>query len=261
MPFPESPRVVFNRNVLVDVVCQLRFPPILAITAEDPAAFQNRIRATYPEYRQDQAIDVPPPLREVFGRLNLSRGTELLRHTFLTPDSSRSVFLTRDFLAVEDTHYHRWEEFEPEVQRAKTAFEEIYRPASYNRVGLRYQDIIDRMQLPGLEDVPWHELINPALIGALGSSELRDSVTEIVTNSLLSVSEVPGAFVRLHHGLRRQEGTGTEVYFFDVDFFLQERSSSQDAMATLGLFNRLSGNLFRWAISRRLYDALDPVPI
>ena len=66
MPFPESERVVFRRNTLAEVICQLRFPPILEIAAKDPAAFQEQIRAEYPLYQRNQGPVRCPQLRYHF---------------------------------------------------------------------------------------------------------------------------------------------------------------------------------------------------
>src|SRR5690242_19776038 len=63
-PFPVSPRTVFRVNPLVEVVCQLRFPALLRVDVEPPAAFQERIRAEYPVLK-DKTTDLlglPPEL-------------------------------------------------------------------------------------------------------------------------------------------------------------------------------------------------------
>ena len=53
MAFPPSDRVVFEENTIEEVICQLRFPPILAIVSDVPAAFQERVREKYPLYKQE----------------------------------------------------------------------------------------------------------------------------------------------------------------------------------------------------------------
>ena len=47
MPFPDAKRIIFRKNPLTEVVCQLRFPPILKIDAEVPANFQEAIRTEF----------------------------------------------------------------------------------------------------------------------------------------------------------------------------------------------------------------------
>lgn len=46
MLFPPTQRVIYHKNPLVEVVCQLRFPTILKIDAEIPVAFQEAVRST-----------------------------------------------------------------------------------------------------------------------------------------------------------------------------------------------------------------------
>ena len=39
--FSNEPRVIYRRNQLGEVICQLRFPEILAIAAKPPVDFQE----------------------------------------------------------------------------------------------------------------------------------------------------------------------------------------------------------------------------
>ena len=42
--FSNEPRCIYRKNQLAEVICQLRFPEILKISAEAPVAFQEAIR-------------------------------------------------------------------------------------------------------------------------------------------------------------------------------------------------------------------------
>ena len=48
MLFAEYQRFRYARPQLMEVICQLRFPTILAIGAQEPAAFQEAIRQDFP---------------------------------------------------------------------------------------------------------------------------------------------------------------------------------------------------------------------
>ena len=48
--FSQEERVIFSNNQLVEVICQLRFPTILAISAREPVDFQEAIRDVFPRY-------------------------------------------------------------------------------------------------------------------------------------------------------------------------------------------------------------------
>lgn len=258
MPIPSSPRAVFRRNVLANVLCQLKFPPILSILAKEPAAFQDRIRGQYPLYSQDQGIAFPAELKALLGRVNFPVGDQQ-RHTFQNADSSASIYLTKEFLAVETTQYKNWELFFPEIKRAAEALQAEYQPSFYSRVGLRYQDVIDRSTIPGLNDVPWHELISENFIGMLGHEEIRPSITEQTTQSLIALDDLPGAFVRVVHGIpKAADGNRKNVFNFDADFFIEGKVEHHDVERIVSTFHVAAGNLFRWAITRRLYDALEP---
>jgi len=52
MSFPPVPRVVYKTNPLEEVICQLKFPPILRIDSELPAKFQESLRRDYPLFQQ-----------------------------------------------------------------------------------------------------------------------------------------------------------------------------------------------------------------
>ena len=50
MKADDGRRFIYEKNQLVEVICQLRFPAILSIDSETPAAFQEKVRARYPRY-------------------------------------------------------------------------------------------------------------------------------------------------------------------------------------------------------------------
>ena len=54
MLFAQYERYQYARPPLVEVICQLRFPTILAIGAQEPAAFQEAVRRDFPQYAARQ---------------------------------------------------------------------------------------------------------------------------------------------------------------------------------------------------------------
>ena len=52
--FSHEPRCIYRHNQLADVICQLRFPEILAIGTNLPVDFQESIRAEFPLYQKRQ---------------------------------------------------------------------------------------------------------------------------------------------------------------------------------------------------------------
>ncbi len=262
MPFPPSNRVIYERNPLQEVICQLRFPPILEISSQEPAAFQNTIRAVYPLYERDEpGIGLPKEFpREVAALLRGSGIDAPPTHKFLTEDSSRMISLSRDFVAVSDKQYLRWEKFREEVGRAVQAIEKVYNPSFYSRIGLRYRDVIDKSDLE-LADEKWDSLVKESLIGVLGTQEVGDFVQKIWTEASIKIDEVPGGAVTLRHGLRDDPDGGNLKYVIDADFFTTAKEAMEDVFGVLDRFNKMAGYLFRWAIKEKLHRALIPVAV
>src|SRR5438552_1142604 len=163
MPFPKSKRVLFQNNPLVEVVCQLRFPPVLQITAEDPVRFQEQVRETYPLYRRDEGAEIPADFRQLVSQLRIPGLTDQTVHVFLTEDQQRFISLGKDSVAVTERSYHRWEQFGAEVERALNALAAVYNPAFITRIGLRYKDVVNRRKL-GLNGANWDALICKPLV-------------------------------------------------------------------------------------------------
>jgi uncharacterized protein (TIGR04255 family) len=261
VPFPETPRVVYERNPLVEVICQLRFPTILRIASEPPVELQERLRGEYPVFREEQGglPGVPPEVSRVLTDLPLQLRAEP-SYTFESEDGQRAISLSREFVAVTERNYEHWQGFSAQVELVKSAVEEIYAPSFYSRVGLRYQDMIDRETLD-LADVPWQELVDTPIAGLLGSDEIRDDVRQTISITEVAVPEIQGASVRLQYGLAEREGQAGQVFVMDADFYTTERNDPDNVFETLNAFNHHAGNFWRWSITERLRDALRPSPV
>lgn len=259
MPFPETPRVEFAKNTLKQVIFQVRFPTILRISASQPADFQECLRDHYPLYdQQTPGLGLPSEFARLVQQLGIDQKlSQPATHNFHTTDRKRSVGLTQDFISVTTNSYVRWTAFRGEIEAALKALTDIYKPKFYRRIGLRYQNLIDREDL-GLADKDWSDLINPSLLGILGTPGAGDAVEETSTDVVFGLNE---GKARLRHGL--QELHDRKVYQIDVDFFLENEGDDLNVLTLLDTYNRSIGNLFRWAISPELKEALrqhDDVP-
>jgi len=256
MRFTRSDRVIFGKDTLAEVICQIRFPTILAIGTKPPDAFQDIIRADYPVYRRQTAVSGPglPDLAPMLQQL--PSPPDFVTHWFESDDAMSIISLTSDFLAVTSKQYHGWDTFREEIARAVAALEEIYVPAFYERVGLRYLDEVDRTEL-GLENRPWSALLEEGMVSLLGA-DLGIDLTQdqIRTQALLHLDDVEGGLVRLQHGV----GNGGDVYTIDADFYQEGHTQRGDLFDTLDKFHEEEGHLFRWAISPELSTALEPRP-
>lgn len=260
MPFPDCARVIYAKNPLDEVICQLRFPPVLRIESELPARFQEAIRDAFPLYTEAQATspvaEVPPQIRKLLPREFLQGGAKT--HQFASEDKRWILGLTRDAVALSTSNYERWDEFRERLAHPLEALLEQYQPAFFTRVGLRYQNVINRTKL-GLAGVPWTTLLQPHILGEFSSTHiLEDEIDQAARQARL---RLPCGHVLIRHGLGTATDTKELCFFIDGDFYVDTKTEPNDANTTLDNFNSQAGRLFRWCIADRLHNAMEPSPI
>jgi uncharacterized protein (TIGR04255 family) len=258
MPFPDVPRVIYEKNSLDEVICQLRFPQILKIDAESPVAFQESIRSEYPFYKSKPnpmlANGLPLEFADFLSK-NLPPGSTQAAHEFKSRDEKWILSLTRDFLALACQSYDRWENFKQHLQKPMEALQRIYEPTFYTRIGLRYRNLIRRSEL-GLAGVPWAELLKPPIAGEL-ASEIASEVDHCARELVLRLPNAKG-LLRVHHGFVTDERNKENCYLIDADFFAEHQTEPNDVIAQLDFFNKQSRLLFRWSIQDQLHQTLRP---
>ena len=263
MPFPTSERISYRANTLAEVVCQLRFPQVLAISS-DPVAFQEIVRGQFPLYSvEDPTPGMPAEFAELLAG-HMPTQTLQRTHRFADADEKARVGLSANFVAFSTNQYSRWETFAESLEHARDALERVYHPAFYERVGLRYRNVIDRAAL-GLDGVPWSALINSAVLGPVGDDALVGDVRQTSSRAVFDVGLEIGARALLQWGLADVQPGGGEplaparsAYFLDCDYSTEERTASDAIADTLSRLHRLSGDVFQWAILPRLAEALGP---
>jgi uncharacterized protein (TIGR04255 family) len=256
MRFPDSERVHYKQNPLVEVICQLRFKRLLKIESEVPAAFQDRIRKAYPEIRETTTISppLPPQVAQLVGLEPGAIGQRAF--DFLTADSTWKVSLTSHFVALTATEYRKWEDFQSRLAPVVHAFCDVYDVGTFTRIGLRYRDLIQRSRLK-LEGRRWAELLNKDLVGELRDPTFESAAKHAARELVLDL-DFDEAAVRLYHGFAQLQGNEENCYVIDSDFFRERETERADVKAVLDRFNREAGRLFRWSIADPLHQSMEP---
>jgi uncharacterized protein (TIGR04255 family) len=260
MNLPEFERVIYKRNPLVEVVCQLRFPPILKISHQEPVEFQDAIRFRYPLFEASRA-QLPYQISQVVQQLGSPLQSDIA-YTFKSEDQRWSLSLTKDFIALTTSSYERYEQFRQRLEEALDIFENIYKPSFYTRIGLRYQDLLIRSKL-GIEDKSWSELIAKHAASELHEPSFSSSIQTII-KSLVLRTEI--GKVNLNHGLVNvkdaQTASNEIAYLFDADFYTEQKIEvNGDVWDLLNQFNQSAGRLFRWSITDTLHNTMQPQPV
>lgn len=255
----DEKRCIYRNNMLGEVICQLRFPEILTIETTLPAQFQEAIRMDFPRYSARKEVSAPQ-LSGKPGALQVQPQTQTNNYQFSTDDGVWRVNLTSKFISLSTNRYTCWEDFAARLDKPLAAFIQVYKPACFDRIGLRYLNFISRRKMQ-LEGVPFRELIQPAYLGILGEENLAEH--------LVSRSGVDGEFtvgggcrVKLHAGPGKVTIGGNadlEIKFIlDMDLYMSDQVPINYSAGALQTLHSQAYGIFRSAITDKLHEAMEP---
>jgi uncharacterized protein (TIGR04255 family) len=262
MPFPMINRVVYKKNPLEQVICQLRFPPILKIDSELPSEFQDIIREKYPIYEERLEVQ-----HEFSGGFNFNSPIELVNpmskvtssknHVFTSEDGEWQINLTRTFVSISTSKYRTWEDFKERFRKPLEALISVYAPPFFVRVGLRYIDVFCKDRL-GLSGSNWSELIQPHFLGIL-ASEVKEYVGEY--NSVCEIKLDDGiSSIRVNTSLVKSV-ENEECFMLDSDAYTPIKIEAENVIHSLDYIHERSSRLVRFAITDKLHNGMEPVEI
>lgn len=257
--FSTETRCIYRSNQLAEVICQLRFPEILSISANLPVEFQEAIRSEYPQYlrRQENAA---PKLTGAPGHFSLENQPSITNYQFTSADGVWRVNLTSRFISLTCTRYSCWEDFAKKLDKPLASFIRIYKPAYFERVGLRYLNFISRAALE-LESVPFCDLISPCYLGPISEEDVNEtSVTRCSVDTEMTIRG--GCRVKLHAGpglVKRGTQQDKEVKFiFDQDLYMPGQIPVSLSAGALQTLHSQAFSIFRGAITDTLHLAMEP---
>ena len=188
----------------------------------------------------------------------------IINYTFLSADGRWKLNLTRDFIALSTIRYSGWEEFARHLDKPLAAFIKLYHPAYFQRVGLRYVNIISREKL-GLENIPWTELIAPAYTGPLGEGDVREE-NFAGCNLDFTLKLDSSCHAKIHAGPNKVKSSlpGAAVdpemkFVFDMDLFMGGDTPCTLSAAALETLHGHATRIFEGAVTDTLRSAMDPV--
>lgn len=257
--FSTEARCHYGKNQLAEVICQFYFPEILSIAANPPVDFQEAIRAEYPRFQR--RVEIPAPkLVGKPGQFRLENQPGNINCQFASADDIWRVNLTSKFISLSCSRYTSWEDFAAHLDKPLAAFIQIYKPAYFQRAGLRYVNAFSRNAL-GLEDRRFSELIAPCYLGPLAMADINESTaTRCTVDAEMAIRG--GCRMQFHAGpgqLRRTGNADKEVKFiFDQDLYIAGNIPLNLSAAALHTLHGQAWSVFRGAITDVLHDAMEP---
>lgn len=258
MMLPNKKTYIYEKSQLVEVICQLRFPAILSIEANEPAQFQDMIRENFPKYNL-QIENLPPQNGSV---------QQVKNHSFISRDGQYKLSLTKNFIALSTVKYSCWDDFAAWLDEPLGQFINVYEPAYFERIGLRYVNAFSREKL-SLEGARWSELIDARYLGVLSDDGVDEQgVTKCSVDIERSLDH--HCKLKLHSGpgyIKRNVRTGDTVssiqekesrFILDEDLYIAGNIDLRAAIESLGTLHGYADDIFCDAISDKLHNAMEP---
>ena len=252
---------VYEKQQLIETICQLRFPTILSIDAKEPADFQDTIRGTFPRYLcQTENVAGPD-----------GKPQPVRNHSFITEDGAYKISLTKDFIALSTMRYPGWEGFARMLDEPLGQFIQVYHPTYFSRIGLRFLNAFSREKL-GLTGRRWNDLLQPQVLGILDDDAVDEA--DVVKCSIDVERRLGERFgIKLHAGpgnIRRTMRTDAGLqtvqdpetrFILDLDVYVGGNTALGAAAEALEQLHAHADRAFSDAITDALHDAMEPVTI
>jgi uncharacterized protein (TIGR04255 family) len=249
--FPQQEDVRLQHAPLAEVICQVRFPPILRIVNEAPVAFQERIRRSFPQFGVEKGMIVqmtrlgtePPSARPT-------------PHTFRfqSPDGHTMVSLALTFYALSTTSYTHWEDFLDLLRLVNRAAYEVYELPYAERVGLRYINQLTLENTGAGSVTELLEILRPEL-SVLLKVNCWDEPLEMLNQLLLAGGE--NERLTLRSGFRGGEGP---AFLLDLDYYTEGNIPLENVPALCQRYHDAIYNAFRWCIREEKLVVFAPIP-
>jgi uncharacterized protein (TIGR04255 family) len=251
--FPQCQEVRLQRAPLAEVICQVRFPPVLRIANEHPVAFQERVRGRFPQLDIEQGVvvHIPPPL----GTESPSAEPRPRIYRFKSPDGNTIVSLALNFYALSTTSYTHWADFIDSFRLLNEAAREVYDLPYAVRVGLRYINHLTfghtgASSVAGLLEIPRPELT------VLLRQDCWDRPVEMV-NQLVLTGENDERLA-LRSGFR---GGEEPVFTLDLDYYAEGNIPLETVPALCQRYHDVIYSAFRWCIREDKLTVFAPLPV
>ena len=235
LTLPAVDRVEFPRTYLQLVVCELRFPTILAFEDSPPVQFQSAIRKDYPYFEKGAKVSIGP---------GTMQGET--RYIFHSRNKDFTVVFRASALSVETTKYTSFAGLKKRIESLVAIAKPFVDTEFFTRVGLRYIN-----GLPVREDVDeWvnQDLVRPFAGGVFGT----------VNKYWLEVrGDTQNGEYSFRHGFPGGESAEAATYRLDFDLSKNDVAVSE----TIKLLDDLhteAYKFFRWSIGPRVLRELVP---
>ena len=252
--FPRQPELRLQRSPLTEVICQVRFPPILRIANEEPADFQEFVRREFPRFEREEGY----LFQLQFSGAGMAESPAARQpsrlYRFRSADQQTIITLSTDFYALSTTAYTVWDDFSRNLMLAHEAVRTVYRPEFSTRIGLRYVNelIPSHLGLSSLDDVI--SLLRPELTSMI-HTDAWSMPTEMLCQLLLEDSN---GKLGLRFGTKVTPDE--PVFILDFDYYDDRELPFDSIISRCQQYHTIIYDAFRWCIRDEKLNVFQPEP-
>lgn len=246
---------IFKKSPLKETLFQLKFPTMLLIDSEKPVTFQRKVYSLFPYYEENNSnikeLIIGPQLGEP--QINNS---SVKNYIFLSEDRKTRIILNNTSLTITTREYNSWKNFSKICFHISDVFIETYKPIFFNRIGLRYINVIER-SVYNVANEEWNRLIKPEYLGPYlvkGDSSTR--IFNIISESL---DERKGIISKEQYSLvKTNTGVGEVCYLADADYISLNKIDVNNVKDFFELLHSKSINYIERIVTNRLLNLMEP---
>lgn len=252
LDFPVVDDVRLANPPLTEVLCQVRFPPILRINQEQPIKFQETIRARFPELEEETGFHLRVGVAGESPAAN-AEPTGRAFH-FRTADRSTLASLSMDAFSVSTSNYSVWSEFAADLNLIHQSAMSAYKLPYAKRIGLRYINTFDLHRIGCNTFTELQKLLRPELT-ALMTTSAWNAPEELVAQVLLRDND---CYLVLRVATRTG-GAQPPIILLDFDYYEEGNIPLHNLVQRCDRFHDIIYRAFRWALRSQALDIFSPM--
>jgi uncharacterized protein (TIGR04255 family) len=240
----------------------VRFPPLLELWQDVPAKFQRLVAEDFPFAEVGERVLSIKLMNEGAGAGDPRELQRIFK--FRSEDSKMVISLESELLALTTSEYRRWEIFLPKFRSVLEAFFTVYSPPMFNRVGLRFQSVLNR-ELVQMAGASWRDLISHPVLAT--AEYFADTIDELPAMEIALMLDIDPGKLRVHLNTVHLNAVGNDKkevgFLIDTDCFVDSEKfrSVDEVIKRIERLHGYSGRIFQACITEAVHNKLQPEPV
>ena len=250
-------RKIYNKSPLKEVIFQVKFPTLLIIDQVKPADFQSRIIMDFPLYEENNSDIKELIINPVSDETQMNK-TRMTNYVFTNASRKSRVILNNSSLTITTLEYTNWEAFSKLCYRILGFFKDIYKFPFFNRLGLRYINVIVKSEY-NLVGLPWKDIVKPEYLGNM--SNVDDSSIRLFNMSSEIVDGTSRIIVKEKYGLVKIESSNEISFLADADYIYPSSREIKDVERLFESLHDESAGYIDRVVSNEVIERMEPLDV